>query len=308
MTIDDKTRELLLKARKKADAGFNNSNWSTVVRALGFQYEVAHKVRQEVLKVRITAPNGAVLDVEKDPRNRTIGFGHVGLPKKGHGKKAVNDVVGCICGADHWPCCRLTYTSLTRWAAEQGYPLDTLAARALGMLTVAEEDEEDEYKARDWTHTGTCGVCNQNIKMEGMGKGTALVLHGYRRPGDGQVYGECFGRGYEPYELSPKAVLDYVVRLKKIEASQVEELVSLTSGAEVRLSKQVRQADWSTKTVWVRVGEPEFVDMLKSVIHAVETKLRITRSDIAHYTKKGAEWKLDELPEFKLARRFGGVR
>jgi len=45
---------------------------------------------------------------------------------------------------------------------------------------------------------GECQVCaNRQIVQKGL-----LVLHGYERPGDGAVAGECYGRGYPPYEVS----------------------------------------------------------------------------------------------------------
>jgi len=55
------------------------------------------------------------------------------------------------------------------------------------------------------TILGTCGVCEREIAVQD----GRLVHHGYRRPGDGQIHGDCFAVGYEPYERSTKACEDY---------------------------------------------------------------------------------------------------
>lgn len=47
-------------------------------------------------------------------------------------------------------------------------------------------------------YLGWCPVCERDIKV----RDEHLVHHGYLRPGDGVIHGDCFGVGYEPYELS----------------------------------------------------------------------------------------------------------
>lgn len=311
-TFDDPTRQLLLKARKKADAGFGAANWAAVLRALGFQYEVTKKERAQVLAVRITAPNGATLDVEKNPRSKTIGFGHVHLPMEGHEECDQTDPeygtpIRCICGTRDWPCCRLTYTSLSRWAEEQGYPIHDLAARALDMMTVAEERNFKEYEARDWTHTGTCGVCGQNVKMEDSGQKTALCLHGYRRPGDGEAHGQCFGRGYPPHELAPDAAYAWLHQVLVVQlGNECRALKSLLTGQIKRIC--VRDADprRGRPAEYVCEGEPTWPRVLKAQIERKEQDVERATSQVQEFALKVASWKLDELPEVKLAKRFGG--
>lgn len=47
-------------------------------------------------------------------------------------------------------------------------------------------------------YLGWCPVCERDIKV----RDDHLVHHGYQRPGVGYIVGDCFGVGYEPYELS----------------------------------------------------------------------------------------------------------
>ncbi|APU88946.1 hypothetical protein Rctr197k_145 [Virus Rctr197k] len=51
------------------------------------------------------------------------------------------------------------------------------------------------------TVLGTCGCCEREVAIEG----GRLVHHGYSRPGDGSIHGDCFAVGYEPYERSTAA-------------------------------------------------------------------------------------------------------
>jgi len=54
-------------------------------------------------------------------------------------------------------------------------------------------------------NTGTCGCCGKNVKMGG----GRLVAHGYTIK-YGFQSGNCFGVGYEPVEVSNKAIVAYL--------------------------------------------------------------------------------------------------
>lgn len=72
---------------------------------------------------------------------------------------------------------------------------------------------------------GTCAVCDRiqklNLKV-GLGhrhrskqkEHPLMVLHGYKRPGDGWIVGDCFGVGYPPIELSPEGAEAWADKLK----------------------------------------------------------------------------------------------
>lgn len=46
---------------------------------------------------------------------------------------------------------------------------------------------------------GWCPICERDIKLAA---GNRLVHHGYRRPGDGSIHGDCYAVENLPYELS----------------------------------------------------------------------------------------------------------
>jgi len=55
-------------------------------------------------------------------------------------------------------------------------------------------------------YLGWCPVCERDIKV----RDNALVHHGYQRPGHGYIVGDCFGVGYEPYEVSSRCCKEYL--------------------------------------------------------------------------------------------------
>lgn len=55
-------------------------------------------------------------------------------------------------------------------------------------------------------YLGWCPVCERDIKV----RDNRLVHHGYQRPGHGYIVGDCFGVGYEPYELSATCCEEYL--------------------------------------------------------------------------------------------------
>jgi hypothetical protein len=68
---------------------------------------------------------------------------------------------------------------------------------------------ERKTPERTLDHTGTCAICGKNVKMD---KDGLLVDHGFTID-FGQRAGHCFGCGYEPIELSPKALKDYLEKV-----------------------------------------------------------------------------------------------
>ena len=56
---------------------------------------------------------------------------------------------------------------------------------------------------------GTCPVCEGTFKTrEGR-----MVHHGYERPGDGMIHGDCFAVNRLAYELSCDATKEFLVRV-----------------------------------------------------------------------------------------------
>lgn len=89
------------------------------------------------------------------------------------------------------------------WGPLKETNLERLVCESLGM----EPHRPGAKRVLD--NTGTCGCCFENMKRESNSRG-ALVLHGYRRPGDGATHGRCYGVGYRPFEVSPEATQEYL--------------------------------------------------------------------------------------------------
>lgn len=68
---------------------------------------------------------------------------------------------------------------------------------------------KEHVPARDRTRdqTGSCPVCFKNVKLSPR---NTIVLHGYTRPGYGQVEGNCPGVGKPPFEISSEGSSDYL--------------------------------------------------------------------------------------------------
>lgn len=263
---------LLLKLRKGAYTGFGTSDWMLVFAVLGFGFEVV-KEEREIVGAWLTLPNGEKLHVEKEPNYRHIVY--YGLED------------GSFRG------------DMVQWCASKGFLVKDLASKAMGVRTVEEDDKLREYKARDWTNTGTCGICNNNVKRAADG---GLVLHGYQRPGDGYAHGQCFGKGYQPYELSPKACQDFIPVLERELKGHKHYLTCLQAGEVEKLLKRAPSSLNAYVAQYVVKGEPDFPRYLESEVHTVEGRIRETESYITYFQKKVDGWKLDELPEVKVAK------
>lgn len=88
------------------------------------------------------------------------------------------------------------------------------------------------------TLVGSCPICERSIAV---GDRERLVHHGYKRPGNGQIQGDCFAVGYEPYERSTSACVAYQklrqrglvnarADLAKLEAGEVTYLREVSFG------------------------------------------------------------------------------
>lgn len=71
-------------------------------------------------------------------------------------------------------------------------------------------------------YIGTCVVCERKIRV----RDNHLVHHGYKRPGDGYIYGDCFGVGYEPHETSDDLAKKYLKWCEDILPNKEASLVS----------------------------------------------------------------------------------
>jgi len=141
-------------------------------------------------------------------------------------------------------------------------------------------------------YLGTCPVCYGEHKLQKM----LVVLHGYERPGYGEINGKCPGVGWPPFEVSPDGTIAYVERrlqpdlegsedfLRRAEAGQVTEvrvetLVSTGWGKRERAYKTLTPAD-----------DHAFREALRRAVINTENHVRHLTQDIAERTQKVARW------------------
>lgn len=146
----------------------------------------------------------------------------------------------------------------------------------------------------DLSNTGICAICGNRQKLNG-----GMVHHGFRISDGrgnyiGQRMGKCFGVGYQPFELSCEANLDFRKYLAKELARVSGHLRSLEAG-EV---KQLDRTEWENvpgkgyvkvlKTY--KLGEPKFADVLAMSIRETETTKEHIERDIEYQTLKINTW------------------
>lgn len=98
-------------------------------------------------------------------------------------------------------------------------------------------------------HIGKCPVCEGDFKLvqsevepneDVNSTHWRMVHHGYKRPGDGFIHGDCFAVGRQPYELSCEATKDWRVQIVSMLERHRMFLAALRSGATVELDHEFR--------------------------------------------------------------------
>ena len=258
--MNDTTRELLLKTRKGSTASFERLQWSTILAALGFEVFI-EKTRNTVTKYVVKAASGETLTIEKEPNYKRISFYKLG-----------------------------------RWLKSIDFDLVAASSKALGLDTPEVEKKLKDLYVRDLTNTGTCAVCQGNFKRNGTGIGH----HGFVRPGDGMLHGQCFGVGHLPWDCSSYGAEAYILFLKGLllsAQSYLEKLPSHTSMIESKL-------DGSFVEITRAVDSTKFERLLAEEIRQTERKISSLTYEIEAFTVRVANWKPDELPEVKHAGKF----
>lgn len=274
--MDTKTRELLLKLRKSATASFGLKEWTIVLAECGFKVEVTRKEGRSVVQVTIWSPLLTTLVIDKEPSYKAIHF-----------------------------------YALPRWVKNDcGINLVEVASIRLGMDTPEVEAKLKDLYVRDLTNTGTCPVCGDNFKRDSSG---GMVHHGFIRPGDGYIHGDCFAVGYQPWELSPKGAIDYVAQalVPALESAQAY-LERLKDGSITEFTRMERvrggfHGEKKAVTVTKAANAYEFSRMLDQEISSTVRSIAGFKGSVEQFRTAIANWKLDILPEVKYAGKFKAV-
>lgn len=320
-TTPDKLNSLLLKVRKKAVSSFNWKNVADVVTHLGGsvtpivglvpvqgtflgkdEAEVAAK-RTEVEKLLQTPPanpkTGQFYVTKVDPLekgNYHWAFDYTGvfanegwrvsLSGKEYDALPLQGEVGDLQrGWTPKSRSKLPTWDATAWLNKEGGWID-LANKALNMEAV----QPSVQRTRD--NTGTCGVCFQNIKLND----GRIVLHGYKRPGTGSVHGNCFGTGYQPFELSPEATEKWLKESLIPERKTTKDTLQRLKSGDVSEITLPPLGTWG-KPRTIKNSDPTWERELRGQITQVEGRLEDIEADIKIYTDLVQHWKLRDLPK-----------
>ena len=139
--------------------------------------------------------------------------------------------------------------------------------------------------ARTLKNTGTCPICGKNVKLIPCG---LLVSHGYSR-GEGYHTADCYGRGYEPLEISYVALEDFISMLESYKAKEeLHEFQLLRNQVTSLYSKQFKKH--------ISEGEAGWKQTLTSHIYKTRTNINTAELDIRMRKEQVANWKPGTLP------------
>jgi hypothetical protein len=131
---------------------------------------------------------------------------------------------------------------------------------------------------------GNCPVCNADqVTHDGR-----MVLHGYQRPGDGYIRGECFGVNHLAYNLSSEGCEAFRVALVAEGKALIAHRRDLTAGKITRLQER-RYRNEEPKVL--KRGDKGFAKRLKEHIDRTTDQIEGTDREIALMQHKIDNWK-----------------
>lgn len=140
-------------------------------------------------------------------------------------------------------------------------------------------------------YIGTCPVCEGQQRLHKL----TMVHHGYRRPGYGQIVGDCFGVGFPPYELSTEGTEAYLVAVLAGIANNGHALDELRAPDLASVTvRQLRRPGWSRgeyeDVVYTPADGHKFRDAVQSKIRAVERSQEQLRDEQRRCERLIRDW------------------
>jgi len=118
---------------------------------------------------------------------------------------------------------------------------------------------------------GNCQLCEGDFRL----RDGRLVHHGYKRPGDGSIHGDCPGVGLPPYEATCDGIRAYVVSLRDQVAREDE------------FRRQLEAGEIKTLTVQKGYGyNRKFVEIAASDSHEWRNEVSSRVSGTKHRIKR----------------------
>lgn len=170
-----------------------------------------------------------------------------------------------------------------RWSAVRQLVIDAKPFVVKGR----EINEDSKAPERTVDNTGTCCVCERNIKLAN----DNIVDHGFR-VGDGERYGQCPGVGFAPFEISPAGTKAYLVALEQREAGYVAHRKGLDSPDLMEL------LDLSLGVPRkVRRDDTAFPGVLRRAIASADYDIKAMGRQLDYFRKKVQDWVPTPLPD-----------
>lgn len=157
-------------------------------------------------------------------------------------------------------------------------------------------------------YVGTCPVCERYHRLHKM---RSMVHHGYQRPGDGAIHGDCSGVGWPAWELSPDGTINYLEEARKslhhfedflhrLDAGQVHELTVQDGFERVGWGERIPKY----KTVTTADGA-EFERALDQKIREIAALADAWRRTVQYLIQKIPTWTAQPLitEEEEMRRR-----
>ena len=111
-----------------------------------------------------------------------------------------------------------------------------------------------------------------------------MVHHGYKRPGHGYIFGDCYGVGYPPYEASPEGCEAYGAAMVERSEQLGQYLARLESGEIRKLSVESRVSAWNRGEFVDLSADDEDPKKRERFARALENEISRTK-----YRRRGAE-------------------
>lgn len=254
-----------------ASGSIPNSRYSEIKASLSWEFEKEEqKARQEILKLRAEASEDA------ETHNNLTDL-YYAIP-------------GSIYQIRRFSRDLVNYPSAPQGVkelAEDFLKVQDLLDQAKPLIKKGKAQSQlpSSKPARTLENTGTCPICGKNVKLSPCG---LLVSHGYSR-GEGYHTADCFGRGYEPLEISYVALEDFISMLESYKTKEDLHLFQLLRNEVTSLySKQFKKH--------ISEGEAGWKQTLTSHIYKTRTNINTAELDIRMRKEQVANWKPGTLP------------
>lgn len=260
----EETNELLKKARKGTDSSFGVAQWAAVFNAIGWQTEIV-KERTTIVGFNVTTSTGQKIAMLKEAQYRIFTFYRGTLNGKAWKEHTL----------------RALLLAQTTFLAD------------IEKVIGAEPVKEDFRRP----NAPTCPCCFRDILLDTQNK---MVHHGYNRPGYGFIVGDCFGVGYEPFEVSKLGTEEYLAQAIRPSLDRAKSYLAELLGGNVtsfpssKIERGVEVAIVVTKETHPR----DFERLLDRAIHATEGRISALTGMVKDLEEKIAKWAPKPLPEF----------